>query len=377
MAGARGGEFRELISPFLRAKIDEAAAQFGQASRQYLALSRQYVRSPLEQVVSGEDRRRHYESEITIAFEGRPVIGVERLYRRTILIEPSTVCAAHCRWCLRGQYPIQTMARDDIEHAARYIGSAGLADDIDEVLVTGGDPLMSLPLLSHTIDALRRFAPNVRILRIGSRVPFQDPERVNDAMLELFDRQSGLRLELGVNVNHPVEFWPESVAALQRLQQVGFRIYNQHPLLKGVNDDRDTLIAHYSKLRDLDIEAHYLFHAIPLRGMAHHRTSLARGLELANMLGSNGEFSGRGKPRFAVLSDIGKIVVYHDTVVDHRAADNSLLLRSGFRLEDRLRWNPSWKPPRDAIVDADGMLMTWYRDGRDDVAAAPIAAAAE
>jgi lysine 2,3-aminomutase len=368
MAGARSGDFRELVSPFLRARIDEAGDRFGTASRPYLALTRQYFRSPLESIVTPEDRRRHYESELRIEFEGWPVVGIERLYRRTILIEPTTVCAAHCRWCLRGQYPIRTMTRDEIDHAARYIGSPALADDIDEVLVTGGDALMSLPLLSHAVGALRRFAPNVRILRIGSRVPFQDPDRIDGAMLEMFSRLSGIRLELGVNVNHPVEFWPESVAAIRRLQAVGFRVYNQHPLLKGVNDDLCTLVEHYALLRALDIEAHYLFHAIPLRGMAHHRTSLARGLDLANAMSSGGEFSGRAKPRFAVLSDIGKIVVYHDTIVDRRRTDNSVLLRSGFRLADRQRWNPGWNPPPDTLIANDGTMLTWYRDGSDAVA---------
>ena len=255
--------------------------------------------------------------------------------------------------------------KPQISRAARYIGSAALAGDVDEVLITGGDPLMSLPLLDHTIAALGRHAPNVRTIRIGSRVPFHDPERINDALLELFDRTAGVRFEIGINVNHPIEFWPESAAALGRLQRVGCRIYNQHPLLAGVNDDRDTLTALYDRLRSLDIEVHYLFHAIPLRGMAHHRTSLARGLELAGAISAGGEFSGRSKPKFAVLSDIGKIVVYHDTVVDRRLADNHVLLRSGFRLVDRQRWNPSWQPPPDTVIAPDGTLLTWYLDGAD------------
>lgn len=140
-------------------------------------------------------------------------------------------------------------------------------------------------------------------------------------------------------------------------------------MLKGVNDDLVTLVDLYSLLREHDIEAHYLFHAIPLRGMDHHRTSVARGLKLANQLSACGEFSGRAKPRYAVLSDIGKIVLYHDTIQDTRPADNALLLRSGFRLEDRQRWNPSWTPGDDVSVDSDGFLMTWYIDGSDEVAA--------
>lgn len=369
MAGAKGGEFRQLLSPYLAAKLAELEAREGIAAPAYLAIARQYLKSPLENLIRPESRRRHYESEVELPFDGASLVGVERLYRHTILIEPSTVCAAHCRWCLRGQYPVRTMSRDDITRAARYAGSVELSGDIREVLITGGDPLMVPPLLRFTIEALQTHAPNVRIVRIGSRVPFHDPERIDDALLEMFSRFAGLRFEIGLNVNHPVEFWPESVEALERLRSAGVRLYNQHPLLKGVNDDLATLVGLYSLLREHDIEAHYLFHAIPLRGMDHHRTSVARGLKLANQLSACGEFSGRAKPRYAVLSDIGKIVLYHDTIQDTRPADNALLLRSGFRLEDRQRWNPSWTPGDDVSVDSDGFLMTWYIDGSDEVAA--------
>jgi lysine 2,3-aminomutase len=373
MAGAKAGTFRELISPFLRGKIAEAERRFGVDSREYRALTSQYVASPEEQRILPSDRRRHYEAEVQLSFENKPLIGIERLYRRTILIEPSTVCAAHCRWCLRGQYPTGTMGRDDVVLAARYMGSPDQRDDIDEVLITGGDPLMTLPLLRFTFEQLAEHAPNVRTIRIGTRVPFQAPERINDVLLELFASFSQARIELGIHVNHPVEFWPETVDALNRLRKVGVRMYNQNPLLKGVNDDLETLMELCSLLREHQIEAHYLFHAIPMRGMHHHRTSVAKGLELARQISSCGQFSGRAKPKYAVLSDIGKIVLYHDTIVDHRAHDNALLLRSGFRLDDRLRWNPSWKVPGSVVIDNSGLMMTWYQDGLDEPTVSDVA----
>ena len=367
MAGTRTGEFRELISPFLRRKIAETERAFGNDSRQLIALTRQYVKDPAEEVILPDERRRHYESEVQVVFEGRPVLGVERLYRRTILLEPTTVCAAHCRWCLRGQYPLQTLTEADITHATRYIGSVHVRDDLNEVLLTGGDPLMALPLLAFTLSELKRNAPNIQTIRVGTRVPFQAPERINDDLLAAFRRHREFRFEFGVNVNHAIEFWPEATEALRRIRDTGIRLYNQHPLLRGVNDDLQTLVELYGLLREHDVEAHYLFHAIPLKGMSHHRTSLRRGAELAAALSSCGECSGRAKPRYAVLSDIGKIVIYDGVIVDHRVADNALLLKSGFRLADRLRWNPGWQVPDSAVVDERGYLQTWYLDGTDDV----------
>ena len=143
MAGSSKGNFRELISPFLREKISKLTTRYGENDLRTKAIINQYVKSPLEDIIHPSERLRHYESEINIDFDGAPLIGVERLYRRTVLIEPTTACAAHCRWCLRGQYPIKTMQYDDIERAARYIGSSNLRDDVNEVLITGGDPLLS------------------------------------------------------------------------------------------------------------------------------------------------------------------------------------------------------------------------------------------
>lgn len=369
MAGAKNGDFRELVSPFLKTKIGDTERRFGPGSEPLNSLLRQYLQSPAENFVQADENLRHYQAEVALMFDGRPVLGVERLYRRTILLEPTTVCAAHCRWCLRGQYPVRTMTEDDITHATRYIGSVGLRDDISEVLITGGDPLMSLPLLGFTLGEIARNASNVRIVRIGSRVPFQDPRRINDDLLAMLRRHSEFRYEVGVNVCHPIEFWPESTVALRRLRDAGVVLYNQNPLLKGVNDNLQVLFDLYGQLRDNDVEAHYLFHAIPMKGMSHHRTSLKRGLDLAAEISSSGEFSGRAKPRYAVLSDIGKIVIYQDTILDRCPEQNTLLLRSGFRIEDRKRWNPAWTLPGSSLVDAQGYLNTWYRDGTDEVVA--------
>jgi lysine 2,3-aminomutase len=366
MAGTKTGDFKELISPFLKSKIAAAAQYYGAQSSEVRALTLQYVKTDREDVVETTEVRRHYESEMHIEFEGVPITGVERLYRRTALIEPTTVCAAHCRWCTRGQYPIKSMNEEQITHAARYFGSKDVRDDLREILITGGDPLMSLPLLGITVRSITEHAPNIKTIRIGSRVPFHDPRRVNTEMLALFKRYPQIRFELGVNVNHPVELWSESIESITKLLDVGVRIYNQHPLLKGVNDNLETLKELYGLLRDNNIEAHYLFHAIPLRGMAHHRTSLQRGLTLARQFSSCGEFSGRTKPRFTVLSDIGKIVMYEGTIADRSEHGNAMLLRSGYTLQDRMRWNPAWQKPDSVVLEDDGTMSVWYKDGTDE-----------
>jgi lysine 2,3-aminomutase len=258
------------------------------------------------------------------------------------------------------------LSDDQIELASKYFGSEDLYNDVDEVLITGGDPLMSIKKLRISLQKISENAKNIKIIRIGTRVPFQDPQRVNDAMLDVFQEFKNFRIEIGVNVNHPIEFWTETEEALAKLNSIGLKIYNQNPLLKGVNDNFKTLVNLYQKLRSNNIEAHYLFHAIPLIGMEHHRTSLKKGYNIVRDLSSSGEFSGRSKPKYSVLSDVGKIVIYEDTILDVDKKNNRILLQSGFKYEDRIKWNPSWKLPESTMVDKNGFLQTWYLDGKDD-----------
>ena len=360
MAGTKTGDFVELISPFLRRKMTELEIAHGVNSAEWRAIALQYVKYPVEAAISPQERRRHYESEITLQFNGRPLAGVERLYRRTVLLEPTTVCAAHCRWCLRGQYPVKTLTEDEIVNAARYFGDADECAEVDEILITGGDPLMAPQLLRIAFHALVAHAPNIQHHphRHARAVPGPRPHQRRPAVGAVLPARHH-RIEIGVNVNHPIEFWPESRAAIARLQSTGATIYNQHPLLKGVNDDLAVLAELYALMRDNGIEAHYLFHAIPMQGMQHHRTSVQKGAELAMRLSASGEFSGRAKPHYALMTDIGKIVLYDGTIVARRPSDNSLLLRSGYRLEDRKQWNPSWRIPAGVQVDDEGFMCVW------------------
>ena len=363
MAGLVQGVFPELLSAFLKEKL--ASVPNNHLSSRN-AIERQYLSDPAEEVILESDRRRHYESELTLEYQGSPLIGIERLYKKTVLIEPTTACAAHCRWCLRGLYPSQVMTKNDLTRAAMYIGSPENINEVDEVLITGGDPFVSFSLLEHTLQELLRYAPNIRFVRIGTRVPVHNPALINDKLIKLLSSSNRFNVEVGLNINHPVEFWPETKEAINKFHSAGISLYSQHPLLKGVNDDIDVLVSLYSLLRENRIQAHYLFHAIPLAGAAHHRTSLSRGLQLACELSSCGSISGRAKPKFAVLSDIGKIVMYEDTIVDVDKANSLVLLRSGYNYEDRLRWNPTWKIPDSSFVGKDGLLYTWYQDSPNE-----------
>ncbi|MDK0524146.1 radical SAM protein [Streptomyces sp. ML-6] len=367
MAGATNGVFHEKTSPFLREKLAGTSADF---------LRRQYLVDPAEPLGKPLEVDRHYHSEVEALFEGRVLRGVEKLYRRTVLVEPTSVCAAHCRWCIRGQYDTFTLGEDELELIARYCGTAPENAEVREVLVTGGDPLMLVKRLDFLLDALERHAPNVEVVRIGTRVPLQDPRRVDARMVRALRPRSGFRIEIATHVNHPGELFPEVREAYRRLSEAGVTLYDQTVLLRGVNDDLGTLVDLVEELRGLRIEMHYLFHCVPIRGMDHHRTTLDEGLRLARRLTSSGLTSGRAKPMFTVMTDIGKITLYEGTILE-RDDRGRVLLASGYSYEDRLRWTPGWQLPDNAHVGDDGLLRVWYLDSSAAAAPLPAVVAAE
>lgn len=371
MAGTKEGVFIQKLSPFLLGKLEAARGSPAENQGLIRVLEAQYLKDPGEDRIEDGERRRHYESEMPITFEGRPLRGVERLYRRSIVVQPTTVCAAHCRWCLRGRYATLHLAKEELSLIARYIGGSEVTQDLREVLITGGDPMMVPEKLDHFMSELSAHAPQLKILRIGTRVPLQEPARVTEPLVEMLSRHGKrLRIEVGLHVNHPLELFPEAVAALSRLRAAGMRFYDQTVLLKGVNDDPAVLVELFEALRELDIEAHYLFHCIPLLGMKAHRTSVRRGLELARELTSSGLASGRAKPMFTLMTDIGKVTPYEDTILE-RGKDGRILLQTGYRHADRLRWNPEWRRPESAQVDSRGYLRVWYLDGPEDGRSSP------
>jgi len=355
MAARTESGFPEKFSPFIKRQI-ELARSMPDGARTVEVLERQYLRDDREDAVSSTEVLRHYEAMIP------EVPGAERIYRTTILIEPTTTCAAHCRWCLRAQYDPLQLSDDQLRAFAVYCGQPERAGDLREVLVTGGDPLLVPKKIEFLLQSLAEHAPNIQKVRIGTRIPLQAPERVTDQLLDVLARFRDTA-EIGIHINHTTELFPEVVEALKKVLATGVGMYNHTVLLRGVNDSKAELIDLCNQLRTLSIESHYLFHCVPMIGMGHHRTSVARGLSLASSLASSGEVSGRSRPVFALLTALGKVIPYEGTFVERDGM--RLLVQTEFRYDERLRLNPGWKLPSSAIVGDDGRMLVWYEDAPD------------
>jgi lysine 2,3-aminomutase len=345
---------KPMVSQYVRDLLDRAEAGHGEDSRTYGGIYNQYFRMPTTELGVARSER-HYNAL------GDLPAGVERLYRRVVVVDLLMACASECVFCIRGLYDPHTLNGVEVSQIVDYLARD---QDLAEVLITGGDPLIAPRRLAELIDGIATSAPNIQVIRIGTRLPVQDPFAVGDDTWEIFRRHANRFLfEIAIQVNHPFELQPEPIEVINRLSRSGVRIFSQNVLLKDVNDDIDTLIDLYDRLRTLRVIPHYLFHAVPMVGTDEFRTSVARGLELARQLTTCGYLSGMGKPMFSVMTAVGKVTLYEGSILSQH--DGIITFRTSYRLEDRLRWNPGYRLPDGAGVNSLGTIDVQYVDGVD------------
>ncbi|MFG1269376.1 lysine-2,3-aminomutase-like protein [Xanthobacter versatilis] len=227
-----------------------------------------------------------------------PVPGIVHRYRDRALLKIVGVCAVYCRFCFRremvGPGAAATLSPEALERAFAYLSAH---PEIWEVILTGGDPFMLSP--RRMGEAMARLAAiaHVKIVRFHTRVPIAAPERVSDALIAAL-KAPGLTSYVAVHVNHARELTPDARSALARMADAGIPLLSQSVLLRGVNDEADTLAALFRSLVECRVKPYYLHHPDLAPGTAHFRLDIARGQELMRAL--RGRLSGIALPTYVL-----------------------------------------------------------------------------
>lgn len=349
--------YNERISPFLQKKINKAQIE---SSHDLLkVLTTQFVFNKNETEISVNEVKKHYDASADFIFADTQLCGVERLYKRSVVIDITLRCVAHCRHCLRRNYDPFILKNEDLSRIAKFIGTSEIVKDVREILITGGDPFLVPKKLAHFLNELDNNAPFLNVVRVASRMPVHQPDWINDNVLSILKKKYAFRVEMATQINHSLELFPEVIEAYKKIRDSVSAIYNQTVLLKGINDSVNDLINLFDHLRSLGIENHYLFHCVPIGGIDWLRTSLEETIELSDCILNSGMISGRAKPKVTFMTDIGKIALNENAIIDK--ANDKVLFRSNYSLADRLRWNPAWKLPTSAIIEKNGTLSVWYK----------------
>jgi lysine 2,3-aminomutase len=179
-------------------------------------------------------------------------------------------------------------------NALDYIRSHG---EIWEVILTGGDPLMLSPRRLAEIMADLAAIDHVRIVRLHTRIPVADPERIDDEMAAAL-KVAGATTWVALHANHPRELTAAARTACARLIDAGIPMVSQSVLLRGVNDDAATLEALMRAFVECRIKPYYLHHGDLAPGTTHLRTTLEKGQELMRAL--RGRVSGLCQPDYVL-----------------------------------------------------------------------------
>jgi lysine 2,3-aminomutase len=223
-----------------------------------------------------------------------PVEGVVHRYPDRVLLKLVNACAVYCRFCFR---------REMVGPGRGGLSARALAAALDyirgrpqiwEVILSGGDPLVVSP--RRLKDAVTRIAAiaQVKVIRVHTRVPVVAPERITAALVRALRTPKATYVVL--HANHPRELTEQARAACARFVDAGMPMLSQSVLLRGVNDDAETLGALMRAFVECRIKPYYLHHADLAPGTAHLRTTIAEGQALMRAL--RGRYSGLCQPAY-------------------------------------------------------------------------------
>ena len=253
-----------------------------------------------------------------------PVPGLVHRYPDRVLFLVTDRCAAYCRYCTRSRVVSGAGEQEldiDFEAAFSYIEQT---NTIRDVLLSGGDPLLLSDNRLEKILTRLRNIPHIEFIRIGSRIPIFLPQRITPELCSMLSKYHPLWMS--VHANHPRELTIECRQALERLANSGIPLGNQSVLLKGVNDDAETMRALVHKLLICRVRPYYLYMCDLIKGSSHLRTSLSKGLDIIENL--RGHTTGYAIPQLVIDAPGGggKVPINPEYIV--KKGDQQVVIRN-------------------------------------------------
>jgi lysine 2,3-aminomutase len=223
-----------------------------------------------------------------------PVKGIVHRYPDRVLLKPVHVCSVYCRFCFRREKVgpgNEMLTPPELVAALDYIRNT---PQIWEVILTGGDPFVLSPRRLSMIMAELEKIEHVQVIRFHTRVPIADPTRVTPELVAALSSKKAVYVVL--HCNHAQELTDKVRTATRTLIDAGIPLLSQSTLLRGVNDNAETLESLFRALTTIRIKPYYLHHPDRARGTSHFRLPLAEGREIVNKL--QGRLSGIARPDY-------------------------------------------------------------------------------
>lgn len=202
-----------------------------------------------------------------------PVKGLIHKYRNRVLIKVSYRCASHCQFCTRTRQigsPQGDLTTEEVVSIADYIRSH---NEISDVILSGGDPFYTPKKTSQILELLSSVS-NIRVIRIGTRLPIHSPRSFGSALLidllrTLGSIQAVKPVFILLHVEHPDELTIEVLKVIRSLKNLGVTLLSQTVFLRGINDDYKTLHALFEKLYWNNVIPYYIYRCDYVKGLEH------------------------------------------------------------------------------------------------------------
>jgi lysine 2,3-aminomutase len=211
-----------------------------------------------------------------------PVRGIVRKYSDRVIFCPTYACPVRCDFCFRknlvngrnGQ-----LSEKEMLDAIDYIKKD---KTIREVILSGGDLLfLDNKILSDILKKLRAI-PHIRLLRIHTRIPVTLPKRITKKLAATLRRAAPLWVV--IHINHPKEISPQFKKAVAKFRTADIPLLSQSVLLRGVNDNPETLKKLFYELVELGIKPYYLHQCDPARGTKKFWVPIKKGKKIMRQL---------------------------------------------------------------------------------------------
>ena len=258
-----------------------------------------------------------------------PVKNLVHNYSDRVAFCVAAECAVYCRYCLRkrmvgdGEF---AMNKQELQQGIDYIASH---PEIRDVLLTGGDPMILNDSNLEWILSRLRDIPHVELIRIGTRFPVLNPFRFTQEFCDMIARYHPIWVN--THFNHPKELTEDVRQACDRITKSGAPLGNQTVLLKGINNDIDTLKDLFKGLVKLRVRPYYLYQAQLIGGTKHFRTTIEEGMQLMEQL--RGRISGFAIPSYVLDTPHGKVPL----------TPNGFVQREGDYIEVKAYGGETWK----------------------------------
>jgi lysine 2,3-aminomutase len=282
------------------APLEAVAARYAVAITPYLAqqiaeggpgLARQYLPDPAELDATADELADPIGDHAHM-----PVKGIVHRYGDRALLKITHVCAVYCRFCFRremvGPGGEGALTPAELAAALAYVAEH---EEIWEVIVTGGDPLVLSPRRLSELMAGLGSIDHVKVVRFHTRLPVVDPAAVTDDLVAALSAP-GKAVYVALHANHPDELTPQARAACAKMIDSGIAMVSQSVLLRGINDEVAVLGALMRAFVETRIKPYYLHQGDLAPGTSHLRVPIAEGQALMRAL--RGDYSGLCQPTY-------------------------------------------------------------------------------